>query len=361
MKSRFVVLFALAALLLSSCAKEEIQDTSTPKTVEEATALQLQEDLAELDADLASLQRSQETRNFVDMDEFERLMEREQELMDRVLENQGRMTGTIVNVPGDYAHVGDAINNAGLQPGDIIIVKAANYDYNFGEVIVQNISGVRILADDSNGEVIIIGRFRFSNSDNILVRGFTIHPNEFQSDAIWTGGSTLNGMRIVDNYVDFNQYEDPFFGRFSSEGVSMKGDNYFIKGNTFIVDGDDIEYGIFLEGDASLIKGNVCVHTQGPTLSSGILVSGNDNVIRRNDCTAAYEGIRVDGGSSNTMVLQNKCNNNVEYGIFVAGTNTTVNTNMAMNNGTCDIFAIGGGTSAGSTESGNTANCIQGF
>ena len=122
-----------------------------------------------------------------------------------------------------------------------------------------------------------------------------------------------------------------------------------------------VEYGIQSIGDNCLMKGNMCTGLQGPGNSSGILVSGVNNVVRRNFCTGFAEGVRVNGGSDNTTVTDNICNDNNRYGIIVFGTNTSVTNNTALNNVVCDIWASSGGFAAGSTESGNTANCIQGF
>ena len=361
MKFKFLFAISLITLLMSSCAKEAIiLPVDTPAVEDESFALNIQSQLQELDVQLHQLQESRKVKGYADLETFEKLMAQEDKLMEQILENKEKMTsGNIIYVPGDYPHLGSALNNA-AQPGDIIIVEAASYDYDFGEVIVQNHTDVRILADDSNGPVIITGRFRYQNSSNILVRGFTVHPNEFQNQAFWTGGSIQHGMRIIGNAVDF-LVNVPFdMNRFECQGVSMKGDNYFIKNNTFIVDGDFTEYGINMEGDGNLIKGNRCEGTQIPSgNSSGIRIEGTGCLVKRNECMSAEEGVRIDGGSDNCMVVQNECTNNNIYGIFVAGTNTIVNDNMAMNNGTCDIFASAAAT--GSTESGNTANCIQGF
>ena len=354
MKIKFVFVIGLISLLMSSCAKEEvILPADTPTVEDESFALNIQSQLQELDVQLHQLQESKRVKGYTDMETFEKLMEQEDKFMEQILENKEKMTsGNIIYVPGDYPHPGAAINAA--QAGDIIIVGSGTYD--FGEVIVQDITDVRILAEDNDGPVIIKGRFRYQNSTNVLVRGFTVHPNDLQSHAFWTGGSIQHGMRIVGNFVDYN-HEEPFMPHNQSEGVSMKGDNYFIKNNTFIVDGDVLEYGIFMEGDGNLIKGNRCENTKGPISSSGILVSGTGCLVKRNECMGAEEGVRIDGGSDNCMVVQNECTNNA-YGIFVAGTYTIVNDNMAMNNVACDIFSIAGNFN---TESGNTADCIQGF
>lgn len=359
MKLQILTVVIVATLLAGGCTKEDLSQQVLNHSPEAAT-LSIETELQELDEQLDQLREAKRAKGYMDMELFEKLMEKEQKLMDDILENKDKVnSGNILYVPGDYPHPGPAIFAA--QPGDVVIVEAGTYD--FGEVIVEDRVDVRILADDTNGPVIIKGRFRYQNSTNVLVRGFILHPNEFQDYAFWTGGSVQDDMRIVGNTVDYNVQDGPFGEvRFRSEGVSMKGDNYFIKSNTFYVNGDVYEYGINQIGDNNLIKGNTCVHAQGPALSSGILISGNGNLVDRNDCSAgAEEGIRVDGGSSNNTVIRNTCNNNLRYGIFVAGTNTVVNDNTALNNSDCDIFAAAGDASAGSTESGNTANCIQGF
>jgi parallel beta-helix repeat protein len=194
---------------------------------------------------------------------------------------------TIIDVPGEYSTIQDAINNA--SGGNTIFVHKGAY---YGDIVINK--SVSLVGEDRDLTVIYGSEPYYVISiiaGGASVKGFTVraYRSAVNSITVYSGGNILEGNRIEDGYL----------GLTLSSGNNMILDN-IISNNT---DGLSIYY-----SGNNVISGNVVVNN-----SIGIsLYSSENNMFSGNTICANANGINLYSSVNNNVFCHNNFNNTLQ-------------------------------------------------
>jgi len=188
----------------------------------------------------------------------------------------------IIEVPGDFTSIQDAVDNA--APGDVIRVRGAFKDQGVINVSVENITldGTRAHLE---GRDDIFARIQVS-ADDVRIIGFTLKKMR-----IWVGGG--DRVEVTDNHISHTGSALAVFG-----------------------------------GSRDCIVKNNQAHNNGHGL---FLANTEDNLVEKNTFRSnRREGIILTGGAHNNTLIDNNVNHNVG-GLRVFFSNGNVITDCTVN------------------------------
>lgn len=262
---------------------------------------------------------------------------------------------TVINVPGDYTKVQEAIN-AGSS-GDTVAVAAGRYAPSTNEEAfpISMKDGVRLLGAgasictlDAESTNRVVYCYYMGNVDNIIA-GFTITNGDVST---WGGGIYCNyntTMTITENIVVSNSADDHGGGIRFYNNCSGEISNNIITGNIANWFGG----GIGCNTDCSpsivnnVITGNTADSSGGGGISCHYSSNPNitNNVITGN--TASQDGSGITLYFTSAPVITNNiiCNNSGgSAGIFAYQSSPTINYCDVWNNSTANYYGCSAGT-----------------
>lgn len=272
-----------------------------------------------------------------------------------VIVYSGMLNATVINVPGDYSKVQDAINAA--SPGDTVSVASGRYAPSTNEEAfpISMKDGVRLLGAgasvcslDAESTDRVVYCYNMSNADNIIA-GFTIT----NGDNITRGGGIYcnyyTTMTIIDNTITSNSSDDRGGGIMLNNNCSGEISNNIITGNSTGWFGA----GIGCDTDCSpsivnnVITGNTSVSGGGGGISCHYSSNPNitNNVINGN--TASQDGSGITLYFTSAPVITNTIvsnNSGGSAGIFAYQSSPSINYCDVWNNSTANYSGCSAGT-----------------
>jgi len=276
----------------------------------------------------------------------------------------------ILNVPGVYATIQDAVDDA--KPGDEIEVEGGTYNETV-IVITPNIE-IKGDMDEEDEEITVNGAFVVGGADGVEIEHFNIIPTnpivgiivlgssnvEITGNTISGAGAFLGILLFAGNncIVKENKVSDTFLGivLVTSNGNTL--DANTAKGNVAGMLLIGIIFGPSV--DDNNIKNNIC----DDNLAAGIaLIGAADNKLSGNSCnrnisgSGAGIGIFLALASQNTIGPNNIANGNDALGLWLASgaDNNTVKKNTFRRNTILDILNEGLGNKFKSNKAKNTS------
>ena len=253
------------------------------------------------------------------------------------LNTSSRECMDVVIVPDDVSTIQQAIFHV-CDYGEIIVQAGT---YNEEQIMIVNKPGIHIRAD---GNVVLIGDFTISHSDDVIIEGFNIVLPDytFAWDAIWLNDAS--GCVIKNNSISNQAYPGQ---NFWDRGITVAygTDNNMVKDNQII----EMEYGIWLYNPYTfctnnIIQGNFLSHVYRAIY---IRLDCDNNIIQSNlidnSVGFVHRGISIIGAHigdneyfiENNHVKQNQVYNTASFGISmtIAFDNTIGPNNVCNNNG----------------------------
>jgi len=267
----------------------------------------------------------------------------------------GMLNATVINVPGDYSKVQEAINAA--TSGDTVAVAAGRYAPSTNEEAfpISMKDGVRLLGAgasvcslDAESTDRVVYCYNMSNADNIIA-GFTITNGD---SITWGGGIYCyyyTTITITENVITSNSADDHGGGISLFANCSGKISNNIITGNSTGWFGG----GIGCYQDCSpiiinnVITGNTAVSSGGGGISCHYSSNPNitNNVINGNNASQDGSGITLyftsDPVITNTIVSNNSGGSG---GIFAYESSPDINYSNVWNNSPADYYGCSAGT-----------------
>ncbi|MBM3212601.1 DUF1565 domain-containing protein [Candidatus Poribacteria bacterium] len=224
----------------------------------------------------------------------------------------------IINVPGDFRNIKEAIDKASL--GDIIIIAAGEYKQN-----VTINKGIELRGAGSD-KTKIIGSVIVENADPVKIEGFTI---EGQGDNAHFGVWCSNSSLMIENNIIFGYHH----------GIGSESSKLVIKNNSVT---RNFNVGIqFATSKSTLIEGNNIEKNVGTGIRIALSennISITDNIISGNsvgiECVQSSPKIRKNLIEGNQIAIQSNQESNPDlgldndFGYNVFANNSTLIVNM---------------------------------
>jgi parallel beta-helix repeat protein len=217
------------------------------------------------------------------------------------------------------------------------------------DTIIRNVklSGWRdaILFDNTDLGVIsgsdISGKYsgiQLTASKNIIIQANAVHDNTIGIYLLGASENTIGGWPRCS-----------FFWQLQAPRCTLKNT---ITGNQ--------QVGIYIIGNSNKVIGNTITENKGLNIGSpgGVVISGDsgthstNNIIRLNNISANYMGVRLEIDTMGNSVTANRIENNEKYGIFLStADNNLISTNVIRNNTEAELSLMQ--TTSGNTISNN--------
>jgi nitrous oxidase accessory protein len=223
---------------------------------------------------------------------------------------------TIV-VPGNCPTIGDAIGNA--TQGDTILVKKGVYYENL--VVDKSLT----LKSEYEGAAVVVGAGGVERgakavftitADNVFLSGFTIRSENYSSTSVFATGIQVSANNCS---IDGNDISGGYFGIFSSftSSSSIIGNNV----TAAIKDGVRICGGSQNTISNNEINGNA---------ASGIALEGYSDMIADNSLCRDGRGIGL--GASYSTFFGNNVTGTIGVGLYLGGSNNIIDSNYIAQN-----------------------------
>ncbi|MBS3155506.1 hypothetical protein J4404_03335 [Candidatus Woesearchaeota archaeon] len=237
------------------------------------------------------------------------------------------VSANILNVPGDYPTIQDAIDNA--TSGDTINVAPSIYNE---DLVINNKQNIIL---EGNGASILPSAIGFiiADSDGITIKNFEINTTGTNSHGIWIGGepngySNSDNINIENNIINIDGQSSGIY----AEQTSPRHENWKIIGNSINApnQGVNIElydvYDVLIDNNILGISGSVSLvyssenSNTGKAIISNNIFNGNGNIAGVTPTIWLESDFQ--SGDGNTKVndiniTRNKFYNWINYGIRI--------------------------------------------